>query len=318
MLVRSGMIMVVPAVPQTGLHDWDGEIMTLLIDDVLLRHDPVDQAVPVVFDSPHSGSRYPDDFEFTCPLTMLRQTEDAYVDQLFGSATDYGATLLLALFPRSYVDVNRAPDDLDPDQLVGVWPGLLNPSEKCRHGMGLIRTHCRPGVPLYQGRLPVSAVLERIERYWRPYHEQLACRLDRLHATYGAVWHVNCHSMPSLGPLDGQGRGQADFVIGDRDGCTSEPGFTRLVAETLRGLGYRVRINDPYKGVELIRRYSQPTRGRHSIQLEVDRRLYMHEETLEKHAGFDSLGLDLSLLIRRICEYARRECGLRSFRQAAE
>ncbi|MBJ7415225.1 MAG: N-formylglutamate amidohydrolase [Niveispirillum sp.] len=286
--------------------------MSLVIDDVVVRHDPVGPAVPLLFDSPHSGTRYPADFDFTCPFPLLRQAEDTHVDELFSMVPDMGATFICALFPRSYIDVNRAPDDIDPAMLDGEWPEPVNPSPKSVAGMGLVRHLCRPGVPMYDGRLPVGAVQDRIENYWRPYHELLSESLDALHGRFGAVYHINCHSMPSF--VIGPDRQSPDFVIGDRDGSTSEAGFTRLVVGTLRGMGYNVRLNDPYKGVELVRRYSCPPRGRNSLQLEIDRRLYMDEETLEPHAGFQELRANLATLVRVMRDYALDRTG----RMAAE
>ncbi|HEY0838221.1 MAG TPA: N-formylglutamate amidohydrolase [Azospirillum sp.] len=274
--------------------------MSFVIEDVLVRHDPVGRRVPVLFDSPHSGTVYPRDFQFVCPLPTLRQAEDTHVDELFACVPEQGATLLLALFPRTYVDANRAIDDIDPAILDGVWPEPLRPTDKSAAGMGLIRTLCRPGLPLYDGRLPVAEVAERIDRYYRPYHFQVASVLDSFTARFGAAWHVDCHSMPSIG----DGASRIDFVVGDRDGRTAERPFVNLVVEVLRGFGYRVARNDPYKGVELLARYANPARGRHSIQLEINRRLYMNEETLEKHAGFDRLRDHLSALVRAICAYA--------------
>ncbi|HYE49031.1 MAG TPA: N-formylglutamate amidohydrolase [Azospirillaceae bacterium] len=277
--------------------------MSLVIDDVLVREDPAADIVPVVFDSPHSGTVYPPDFAYLCPLPVLRQAEDTHVEALYADAPHHGITFLHALFPRSYIDANRAADDIDPAGLADAWPGPLRPTEKSALGMGLVRTQCRPGVPLYERRLTAAQVGARIERYWRPYHRELGLALDRLHGMFGAVWHVNCHSMPSLG-AGPDGRPLADFVVGDRDGTSCDPAFARLVAETLAALGYKVRLNDPYKGVELVRRYADPARGRHSLQLEVDRRLYMNEETLERHEGFELLRRDLDRLMRAIADYA--------------
>ncbi|OYQ32510.1 N-formylglutamate amidohydrolase [Niveispirillum lacus] len=283
--------------------------MSLVIDDVVVRHDPVGPPVPLLFDSPHSGTRYPADFDFTCPFPLLRQAEDTHVDELFAMVPDLGATLLCALFPRSYIDVNRAPDDIDPVMLEGEWPAPVNPSSKSLAGMGLVRHLCRPGIPMYDGRLPVAVVQERIENYWRPYHDLLSETMDGIFSQFGAVYHINCHSMPSF--VIGPERQSPDFVIGDRDGSTAERGFTRLVVDTLRSMGYTVRLNDPYKGVELVRRYSNPARGRHSLQLEIDRRLYMNEETLEIHAGFQVLRNDLIALVHVLRDYAlARTAGL--------
>lgn len=288
--------------------------MSFVIDDVLVRNDPVGHRLPVLFDSPHSGSVYPADFRVVCPHPLLRQGEDTHVEELFATAPDHGATLLCALFPRTCIDVNRAVDDIDPALIDGDWPVPLRPTPRSTLGMGLIRSMLRPGVPLYDGKLPASVVAERIDRYYRPYHAQMRMALDGLAERFGAVWHVNCHSMPSSLRPDGRDPLAADFVIGDRDGSTSEPGFVHLVAQTLRGFGYRVAINDPYKGVELLARYGDPARGRHSIQLEINRRLYMNEETLERHDGFNRLKGDIDLLIGRIADYA----GQRLLRRAAE
>lgn len=288
--------------------------MSFVIEDVLVRNDPTGRRLPVLFDSPHSGTVYPRDFHFTCPLSLLRQAEDTHVDDLLAAAPEHGATLLCALFPRSFIDANRAIDDIDPTLLDGHWPEPLNPSAKSALGLGLIRSMCRPGLPLYDGRLPVAEVADRIDRFYRPYHFQVASILDGLSARFGAVWHVNCHSMPSAATLDAGRPVGVDFVIGDRDGTTSEPGFVALVADVLRGFGYSVALNDPYKGVELIARYANPARGRHSIQLEINRRLYMNEETLEPHDGYARLQEHLGVLIRRICAHAEA----RVVRNAAE
>ena len=278
--------------------------MSFVIEDVLVRDDPVGARLPLVLDSPHSGNRYPADFGFICPFGTLRQAEDTYVDELYAAAPDFGATFLAALFPRSYIDANRAFDDIEPELVDGPLSWPLNPTEKSAAGTGLIRRLCRPGMPMYGQKLTATQVTERIERYYRPYHEQLAGTIDRLHGEFGRVFHLNCHSMPSFGGLGG--RDPVDFVLGDRDGTTADRSFTDFVAGVLRGLGYRVRINNPYKGVELVRRYADPGAGIHSLQVEVHRRLYMNEDTLEKHAGFDALKADIQVLLKALRGYAAR------------
>ncbi|NUB26104.1 N-formylglutamate amidohydrolase [Azospirillum brasilense] len=286
--------------------------MSFVIEDVLVRNDPIVPRLPVFFDSPHSGTVYPRDFAFVCPASTLRQAEDTHVDELFAHAPEHGATLLCALFPRTYIDANRAIDDIDPAILDGRWPEPLRPTEKSAAGMGLIRTLCRPGMPLYDGRLSVAEVAERIDRYYRPYHFQVASVMDDLADRFGAVWHIDCHSMPSaVGPGAAHKLGM-DFVLGDRDGTSCEPGFTALVEGVLTGLGYKVTRNHPFKGVELVSRHSNPARGRHSLQLEINRRLYMNEETLERNEGFARLQANLTTLTRRICAHAQASTARRA------
>lgn len=273
---------------------------------VLWRRDPASDAVPLVLDSPHSGAVYPDDFAYRCPLPVLRRAEDAYVDELYAAAPAHGATLIGALFPRSYIDPNRSPDDIDPAVLTRPPPAHLKPRPVTR--VGLVRRHAQPGIPIYDRKLDPDDVLARIERYHTPYHRALEEVCDRLHTEFGAVWHINCHSMPSYGNRREGLKGEhGDFVLGDRDGTTCTPDFTDFVARFLRDLGYDVRINEGYKGVEIVRRHGRPAEARHSLQIEVDRSLYMDQKTLEKLPGFETLQADLSALVAAIAGFVRNQ-----------
>ena len=276
----------------------------LAIPGVLWRSDPQTGELPLVLDSPHSGAVYPEDFGYCCPLPVLRRAEDAYVDELFVAAPEHGATLIGALFPRSYIDPNRAADDLDPGVLARPLPGCLLPRPVTR--VGLVRRHAQPGVPIYDRKLSADEVLARIERYYTPYHRILDETCDGLHRRFGSLWHINCHSMPSNGARrEGWKSERGDFVLGDRDGTTCGAEFTEYVAGFLRGLGYEVRVNDGYKGVEIVRRQGRPAENRHSLQIEIDRSLYMDQKTLEKLPGFEKLQTDLARLVAAVADYVR-------------
>lgn len=287
--------------------------MSCEIPGILRRRDAAAAAVPLVFDSPHSGTDYPADFRYRCPLGVLRTAEDAHVDELYAAAPAHGATLIAALFPRSYVDVNRAAHDLDPALFEGdwpaqAWPGPLSPSRKTREGLGVVRRHVRPGIAIYDDPLTVEEIVARLERCHVPYHRTLDEACSRLHREFGAVWHVNCHSMPSNRSAAEQGRRGgycADFVLGDRDGTTCAREFTDFVAGVLKGLGYTVRINEVYKGVEIVKRHGRPAENRHSLQIEVDRALYMDQKTLAKSEGFERLQADITRLIDELRGFAR-------------
>jgi N-formylglutamate deformylase len=281
-------------------------VSSLVEPGVLVRHGPTAEPVPVIFDSPHSGAEYPADFGYACPLRLLRHAEDAYVDTLFDAAPAAGATLIAALFPRSYIDVNRAAEDIDQQLLDQPWPGPIAASDKARVGMGLVRRVCTPGLSMYERRLSVVEVKHRLERYYQPYHRAVEMALMDAHVKFGTVWHVNCHSMPSSGGGRGPANSweRADFVLGDRDGTTCAIAFRRMIQGTLERLGYDVRVNDPYKGVELVRRFGHPRKGWHSIQIEINRRLYMNEETLERNSGYAKLKRNLGQLINAIAAFA--------------
>lgn len=272
--------------------------------------DAAEPALPVIFDSPHSGADYPKDFDHIVPGDKIRHAEDMFVDELFESAPKHGANLMAALFPRSYVDVNRSMNDLDPELFTGKWPQPLTPGEKARLGHGLIWRVCPPDFSIYAEKLPQTVVRRRIDDYWQPYHDGLRRSIEALHRDFGAVWHVNCHSMPSSTKnIFLNGSGQVDFVLGNRDGTTCSAEFLDLVREILRRLGYTVKVNDPYKGVELVRAYSDPPAGRHSLQIEINRALYMNEATFERLPGFDMLKRNIDHLIGAICGFASTHVG---------
>lgn len=265
--------------------------------------------LPLVFDSPHSGDHYPEDFRFSCDRQDLFATEDKYVEDLFASAPDYGGALLLAHFPRSYIDVNRAVCDIDPGLLEEDWPfGEINPTARSDAGIGLIRRLVKPGMPVYGRSLSVEEITARIEKYYHPYHATLKELIEESHYNFGQVWHINCHSMPSMEfPPDKKLRRKkiklADFVLGNRDGTTCGIDFTHEIHNFLKKLGYTVAINDPYKGVELVRRHSNPARGLHSLQVEINRALYMDEKTLEKNKNYEALKADIEKLIAFCAAY---------------
>lgn len=276
-------------------------------DAPFLRHPPAGEPLPLVLDSPHSGERYPDDFDHAPPRLEVRRAEDTHVARLWRSAPRHGAALIEACFPRAYIDPNRSLRDLDPDLIADAWDGPLERSRKTEQGIGLVWHLARAGIPMYARKLRADEIRARIERCYLPYHAVLGAELDALHGRFGAVWHVNCHSMPAVGDAnsDDPGRARDDFVLGDRDGTTCAPEFTAAVAATLRDLGYAVAINDPYKGVEIVRRYGQPASGRHSLQIEINRRLYMDEETLIPNVGYARLEADLERLAAALAAFVR-------------
>ncbi len=278
-------------------------IPTFTLPGVLTMTGPSGPARPLLLDSPHSGTDYPVDFGAAVDREVLLDAVDTAVDKLFGAGPKLGAALLKAHFPRTYIDPNRAADDIDARLIDGCWPGPLAPTEKTRRGIGLIRRIIgEDDRALYDRRLGVEEVQARIRRYHAPYHRALGEAVDRLAAHFGAVYHLNCHSMGSHGREDGIRR--PDMVLGDRDGATCEAGFTACAADVLRNLGYRVRTNHIFKGVELVRAFSAPEAGRHSLQIEINKALYIEEATRRPSPDFAALQADLATLIDRLAAYA--------------
>ena len=282
-----------------------------LLKETLRVEPPLVALSPVVYDSPHSGRTYPMDFDHAIDLSVLRQAEDTHVEALFAHVPQLGSPLLYALMPRTYIDVNRAIEELDTEMLDGPWELPVVPTEATRQGIGLIWRHVGIDGPIYARKLKPEEVLRRIFYCWKPYHERLGQLIDQAHERFGVSYHVNCHSMPSRpeGVGDDSRAPRVDFVLGDRDGTTSEGDFVRLVRDTLRELGYQVTVNDPYKGAELLRRFADPAAGRHSLQIEINRRLYMDETTRARNGFFTKLTRDLEHLTRTIADYALERAG---------
>ncbi|MEQ9813263.1 MAG: N-formylglutamate amidohydrolase [Azospirillaceae bacterium] len=278
------------------------------IEGVLEVLDAPDPArAPVVLDSPHSGTAMPAGSRHAAPDAALDSAVDRFVHDLVRPAVGQGAALLHALFPRTFVDVNRAADDIDP-ALVDGDPGFpLNPTRKSATGFGLLRGLVLPGVPMYAGPLPAAEVRAMVERYWQPYHAALEALLDARHARFGAVWHLDCHSMKSVGNAMNEDAGaeRPDIVVSDYLGETASPDFTAFVAEAFRRRGYRTNVNDPYRGDYLIRRYADPAAGREALQIEINRRVYLDEARCVPNGGYARFASDLETVLAEIVDWAR-------------
>lgn len=273
---------------------------------------PQAEVLPFIADSPHSGIKYPADFNFSIPFHILRTGEDTDIDALWQTIPEVGGTLLAAEFPRSYIDPNRNVDDIDIAMFTTYWPKKTTPTEKSRSGAGLIWTlahYMDETFAVYDRLLEPQEVQDRIDCYYKPYHQTLSEQVNQLYTRFGCLWHLNLHSMPaaaykSLRQNSGD-KQLADFVLGNRDGTTCSNEFIHFVADILKDKGYTVALNDPYKGVALIANIGNPAQNRHSLQVEVHRKLYMHEDTRERNNHFQQLQHDLADVTQKIAVYIK-------------
>jgi N-formylglutamate deformylase len=270
---------------------------------------PTVPALPLVIDSPHSGTAYPADFGSVLQGLALRQGEDTWVHELYATAPAHGATLLAAEFPRAYIDPNRSLHDIDTELLADAWPGPVSPGPKTRLGIGLV-WRLMDGKPIYDRRLTAAEVQGRIDRCWRPYHAALDAALAQAAARHAKRWHLNVHSMPddSYRKLGLPVKPLADVVLGNLDGSTCDEATMAVVEDTLRSAGYSVARNDPFKGVEIIRASGQPARGWHAMQIEVKRSCYMDAQ-LNRNAGFDRLQRAIDGLLGALAGHIRQQLG---------
>ncbi len=267
------------------------------------------ELAPLVLDSPHTGMLFPDDFRPALPMADCMRVNDWFVDELFGAGPDHGAPLILAEFRRAYIDPNRDTTDLDLEIVADGWPHPVKQTEKTSRGASLIWRMIDGDKVIYDRKLSHAEVTSRIEQYWRPYHAAVKTALDDAYAAFGKVFHINCHSMPEFGNAvwgDPNIR-RADMVIGTRDGSTAGDAFTAVVVDQLRAAGYQVAINEGFKGVELVRRYSHPAAGRESLQIEVNRGIYMDEAAITRSDRFAQTQADITAMIAAVADYARTQ-----------
>lgn len=256
----------------------------------------------LIADSPHSGRAYPPDFNFTCDFQTLRQAEDAHVDKLFSFLPQLGVPLLTARVPRSYVDLNRADSVSVPWQRASAKGE--DPDYTPQEG-GLIRSPATPrhNEPVYNRPFKLSEAFNRVARCHKPYHARLTALIDKTAARHGAVMHLNLHSMPST-IHRGTKKNKYDIILGTRDGETADDHPTQKLRALLEAKGYKVGINVPgFRGAEIVRRHADPAQGRHSIQIEINRALYMNEKTLRRLPRAARLQDDLRSALESFRDY---------------
>lgn len=271
------------------------------------RGKPV--AAPVIFASPHSGTHYPQHMQanLSVPISDLRRTEDAFVDELYAPAIEQGAVLIRATHARTYVDLNRDARELDAAMFADGVPRTAGmPSARVKAGLGCLPRVGASGRDIYQRPLSQAEGAHRLEHVHDAYHRALLSEIERLKPTWSDIFIIDCHSMPSRQP----GRSNMpDIVLGDRFGSSCSARLTSLVERQFRREGLTVARNAPYAGGYTTRKYGRPRRGIHVLQIEINRALYMDELKIEKTSGFETLQNQLSALSAEILTLSQLENG---------
>ncbi len=259
---------------------------------------PHRHSAAAVFNSPHSGRLYPQAFLKSSRLDALtlRRSEDCFIDDLFSPALELGCPLLRANFPRAYLDVNREPYELDPGMFGETLPDFANTaSARVAGGLGTIPRIVSEHEEIYRRPLAFTEAQARIDALYWPYHSALQKLVEATARRFGSVLLVDCHSMPSTAaPLvSPSGLARADVVLGDRYGSTCAPGITACLEELFLSKGLSVVRNKPYSGGFITQSYGRPDEGFHTIQVELNRGLYVDERTIRPSAGFAPLSSTL-------------------------
>ena len=257
---------------------------------------PQRQRVPFVFASPHSGRVYTPAFAAASRLSAvgLRRSEDAFVDELFASATTLGAPMIAARFPRAFLDANRAASELDPAMFDGKLAVPVDPSgSRVNAGLGVIPRIVRDGAEIYRGKLPVGEAELRLSRLYQPYHRTVAKLLEQTRNLFGCAVLIDCHSMPSAAAIP-------DVVLGDRYGMSATYVLMRHVEVAFEHHRFSLRRNTPYAGGYSTHVYGRPMLGHHALQIEINRALYLDEERIERNAAFDNVARRISDVLREL------------------
>ena len=268
---------------------------------------PEHQSAPLVFNSPHSGRVYPESFVDASRLDSLnlRKSEDCFVDELFAGVVQVGAPLMHARFPRAYLDLNREPYELDPMMFSDPLPDYVNTrSVRAAGGLGTVARIVSETAEIYSQPLTFAEAQQRITSLYIPYHTRLRTLLASTRDEFGALLMVDCHSMPSSVTVGHTKRTnlRPDFVLGDRYGAACASPITDFVEAMLTRLGYSVIRNKPYAGGYITQTYGRPHKGIHTLQVEINRGLYIDEDTLEKHEGFERLSAVLQTVTAELVD----------------
>ncbi|MEQ8900274.1 MAG: N-formylglutamate amidohydrolase [Roseovarius sp.] len=270
---------------------------------------PERRTTSVVFASPHSGRDYPWTFLRRTTLNehSVRSSEDAFVDQLFDCAPRAGAPFIRAGAPRAYVDLNRSADELDPALIEGVSRQGHNP--RVASGLGVIPRVVANGQAIYSGKLSMVEARHRIETYWRPYHTALQGQLDQAHLMFGEAILVDCHSMPheAMDAVARRGVRRPEIVLGDRFGATADGAVVDRIEEVFTRAGLVVTRNSPFAGAYITQAYGRPSRGRHAVQIEIDRSLYMNERLIRPNGNFEAFRRLMRDVVREIADIGRSD-----------
>lgn len=254
---------------------------------------------PLLVEVPHASVVVPDvvKTELSAPSDALFRDADIYVDELYANAPALGAALLCSRVSRYVVDLNRAQDDVD-SATVSDHPAPVGAQPR-----GVVWRATTDGRPVLTRPLTFEALRKRLARFYVPYHEALRQTLEEMRARHGYAILLAGHSMPSRGRslhIDA-GERRADIVPGTQGRTTADPRVIELVERHFKDAGLSVRHDDPYKGGFATTFYGRPHAGFHAIQIEINRALYVDEETFERRTGdFAKLQSLLDALVTKL------------------
>lgn len=257
------------------------------------EYNSKDIKFPMVLSVPHKGMLFPEEFlaNSRCGIDELRSNEDSFVDELVKKASDAGIPMVAMNIARSFVDVNRDKIELDPTMFYN-HPHANESNiggRRCRVGLGVIHRITAKNHSIYDGLLDYNEVTERFAQVYDPYHKKLQQLIDKVIKKFGFCLVLDCHSMPSEICSLMQDTAKIDFCLGTlfEQSCPAE--MHDIFKQQLEEDGYNVADNCPYSGAYITFNYCQPRKGIYTMQMEINRGLYMNERVYKKITHFQCL-----------------------------
>ena len=226
--------------------------------------------------SSHSGRNYSDFIKYFPNLSIndMRESEDTYVDLLFDNKI-LDINFLSANFPRIFVDLNRSPLELDSSMFRGKFnASIFNKSQKVNSGIGVIPKVCFSGKKVYDNFLLFEEARKRLLNYYFPYHRKISMLIKYIKKNHGKVIILDCHSMSSEIVSE-----STDIVISNNENKSANPIITDILKKLFKAYGYEVSINNPFEGGFITKYYGKPTNHVNVLQIEINKKLYLFEET---------------------------------------
>lgn len=253
----------------------------------------------LVFNSPHSGIHFPEDFlqQISIVPDLLHYSGDILVDQLIKNVLLFGATYFTNNFARTYVDTNRNSREIDPELFQRPdHKREFARTSKVARGFGIFCRKSYDGQEIYREKLPFSEIDHRLDLVYHPVHKALSGLLEQCYHKHGFYLLLDCHSMPSYEFINPKlsNKNQADLVIGNCFDESCNKNLAQHVANYFSNHGLKVVFNTPYSGGFNTQNYGKPLDNRNVLQLEFSRALYMDENTLKPNEGFIPLQLLLT------------------------
>ncbi|WP_370517933.1 N-formylglutamate amidohydrolase [Saccharibacter sp. 17.LH.SD] len=260
---------------------------------------------PLLLSSPHAGRQYTQDFLSTTklPLHELQKMEDRFIDKLLDGASLQHISVIQALFPRSFCDVNRDWKELD----ISMFSPPLNQedlthSSKVSAGYGVIPRCISPGRAIYRYCLPAAEAEKRLLACWVPYHKLLKDTQKQLTETFGFSVLLDIHSMPPLAQ-----QRPCDIVLGDVHGQSCAPVLIDFIDNAFSQRGYHVQRNTPYAGGYITNHYSQRAQKQHTLQIEINRQCYLNLNTLKPNKNFYSFKKDIHSILSHLTKWLQSD-----------